>query len=225
MWKVLPTGRKCLISSRQWTNNFQFNIVILIVLGLLNYNTLLYAEYNIFVLNTGEIMLFFSRVLGYLFSQWLGVLVRNIVLWKIDTLFYFFGSSDGVNFKFLYRTFITRWCISFLRENLSWAVHILVFVEENKFHGQLYSFMWTTHCALLCLVCHISLKYSNSWGKWVDIKLVSCFRYVFQTIICRDFYSRELMFISWDFRLWSTNVSFVVNRIEIKMTKLLLFIT
>lgn len=172
-----PAGRKCLISSRQWTNNFQINIVILIVLGFFKCNTLLYAEYNIFVLNTGEIMLFFSRVLGYLLPSGWMCWWEIIVLWEINTLFYFFGSSDGVNFKFLYRTFITRWCISFLRENLSWAVHILVFVEENKFHGQLYSLVCTTHCALLCLVCHISLKYSNSRGKWVD--LVSCFRCVF----------------------------------------------
>lgn len=51
---------------------------------------------------------FLFQSAGISFSQWLDVLVRNIVLWKIDTLFYFFGSSDGVHFKSLYRTCITR---------------------------------------------------------------------------------------------------------------------
>lgn len=57
---------------------------------------------------------------------------RKLYVWgKKDTFLTFLGSSDGVNFKILYRYFITKYYV-FLCYFILKTVHIFVFVQKNK---------------------------------------------------------------------------------------------
>lgn len=75
-----------------------------------------------------------------------------------DTFLTFLGSSDGVNFKILYRYFITKNYV-FLCYFILNTVHIFVFVQNNKIRPKVFVFTCTIHSVPYCnLSCHTSCK-------------------------------------------------------------------
>lgn len=71
-----------------------------------------------------------------------------------DTFLTFLGSSDGVNFKILYRYFITKNYV-FLCYFILKTVHIFVFVQNNKL-GLKYSFLPVPSTPCLIVTCPVT---------------------------------------------------------------------
>lgn len=73
---------------------------------------------------------------------------------KKDTFLTFLGSSDGVNFKILYRYFIKKIMYFFVIFILN-TVHIFVFVKKNKL-GLKYSFLPVPPTLCLTVFCPVT---------------------------------------------------------------------
>lgn len=123
-------------------------------------------------------------------------------MWKMDT-FLLFGSSDGVHFKILYRSFITIWCISFLKKKFILIGTYFSIVEENMSFTDscIHLLFILPTCALMCLVCQTSLKRKlNPWAEEEVLNGVAVWMCSFQAVI--NIWSilhkekRKLMFIS-----------------------------
>lgn len=81
---------------------------------------------------------------------------RKLYVWgkKKDTFLSFLGSSDGVNFKILYRYFITKNYV-FLCYFILKTVHIFVFVQKNKL-GLKYWFLPVPSTPCLTVSCPVT---------------------------------------------------------------------